>query len=165
MTTAFSDQAPHLLAAAMGADSDVALDEELDDCGSDAGDVDRDLDGATTATAPSGAGSTADKKRRKPASTIADQHGSKRRKAANGKKWCPAHGRYEPLESFPTGSGQCGDGRKILQNLRNAAIAQGQQEWFENMIRDPALLKKTVAAYEVVFGVPQSVSGRCRICM
>lgn len=142
---------PQFAPTKMALEEDPLMD--VDDCGSEAGFTgDGDFDDAASAIQSSSAATSRGGKRRAAASSISDEKGAKRRKAVQGKKWCPAHGKYELAESFPTGSGQCGDGRKIIQNLRNAARAQNQTEWIEGVLRDAAQLKKTVLAYEVPQG-------------
>ena len=69
--------------------------------------------------------------------------GKARSRTKDGKKFCPACGKWLPIADFPAGSGQCGDDRKALQNLKKAAMAQDQMEWWEETIRDPTKLKRT----------------------
>ena len=71
------------------------------------------------------------------------------RTTKDGKKFCAPCGRWLPVEEFPPGSGQCGEDRKAIQNLRNAAAAQGQSDWWEEACCNPAKLKKVVAAYSL----------------
>ena len=69
------------------------------------------------------------------------------RTTKGGKKFCPACGKWLPAENFPPGSGQCGDDRKVIQNLKNAAIAQDQLAWWNEVCQDPEKLKKVLKAY------------------
>ena len=48
----------------------------------------------------------------------------KRGKVVDGKKWCKACQKWLDLKLFPVGSAQCTPDRKIIQNLRNAAMSQ-----------------------------------------
>jgi hypothetical protein len=92
---------------------------------------------------------------------VLDGNGKTRRKIIGGKKLCPACGKMLPLESFPIGSGQCATDRKIIQNITYAAKAQGKSEWFAEQLRDPAKLKKVVAAYKSqCFDDPIVLNGR-----
>ena len=118
--------------------------EELEDAAYEFEDGVQSLGGdeAKEITTPTGG-----RKRKKDRHGVLDARGKKYRRAVSGKKWCLAHGKYEPVENFPSGSGQCAIGRRILQNLRKAAIAQGMQKWLDKVLADPKLLVKTVAAY------------------
>ena len=75
--------------------------------------------------------------------------GSKKDHKKKGQKYCPPCGKTHPIEMFSVGAGQCGPGRKAIQNLRAQAIAQNQQAWWEEVSADPVKLKKICAAYWV----------------
>ena len=132
--------------------ADDELDVDLKDM--DNGSEEQEVEGASggeeqpdEGAAPEVASAKTQKK--SPKVGIADGSGKGRKKVSNGKKFCPAHNKMEPIENFPQGSGQCGEGRKIVQNLRNAAKAQDQMPWFESIARDPKKLAKAVHAYQV----------------
>ena len=73
-----------------------------------------------------------------------------RNKVVNGKKYCRPCGKWEPVEWFPEGSGQCVTSRKIIQNLGKAAYAQGLWNWFvEKQNSDEQALQKLVRNYKV----------------
>ena len=73
----------------------------------------------------------------------------KRGKVVNGKKWCKACQKWLDVKNFPVGSAQCAPDRKIIQNLRNAAIAQNQQQWFEDLMGGTEeRLAKVVKSYK-----------------
>jgi hypothetical protein len=73
----------------------------------------------------------------------------KRHKVVNGQKWCPPCGKWLPVGDFPSGSGQCAIDRRILQNLKNAADAQGQLDWYEECISKEDSLQSLVKNYKV----------------
>ena len=79
---------------------------------------------------------------------VMNDMGKARSRTKDGKKFCPACGKWLPIADFPAGSGQCGDDRKALQNLKKAAMAQDQMEWWEETIRDPTKLKRVVKDYK-----------------
>ena len=59
-------------------------------------------------------------------------------------------GKWEPVERFPEGSGQCVTSRKIIQNFGKAAYAQGLWNWFvEKQNSDEQALQKLVRNYKV----------------
>ena len=58
------------------------------------------------------------------------------------------------MEICLKGLGQCGDGRKIIQNLRNDALAQGQGAWYDEVVSDAKKLAKFVAAYRARCPLP-----------
>ena len=78
---------------------------------------------------------------------VKDENGRSRRKVVAGKKWCPACGRWEAQSNFAPGAGQCAEGRRALQNIKNAAVAQGQEEWYKTQIQDPKAMQKMVKSY------------------
>ncbi len=51
-------------------------------------------------------------------------------------------------QCFPVGSGQCGDDKKALQNLRTTAKQQGCSDWLDEQLADPLKLRKLVEAYK-----------------
>lgn len=74
----------------------------------------------------------------------------KRGKIVDGKKWCKACQKWLAVENFPFGSAQCSDDRRIIQNLRKAAIAQNEVEWMDGLMSGPEeKLAKVVKAYKV----------------
>ena len=91
---------------------------------------------------------------RKSAATAAKGQGNKevtpgkhkRGKVVNGKKWCKRCSKWLAVEEFPIGSGQCHEDRRIIQNLRAAADAQGKNAWFKALMTGPEdkLQKKKV---------------------
>ena len=101
---------------------------------------------AAAAKAAKAAGGSANKANKK--IKIVDDNGKSKKKIVAGKKWCPPCGKYEPVEIFPPGSGQCAEGRKIMQNMKNASITQGKEEWWEEICRDPKKLVKVVNNYK-----------------
>ena len=72
---------------------------------------------------------------------------SRRNQVVNGHNYCAPCKKWLPIEMFPNGSAQCAADRKALQSLRNAAIAQGQMAWFDEMFNDEDKLAKVVKNY------------------
>ena len=85
---------------------------------------------------------------------VVNKFGKTKGNVKAGKKFCPACSRWLPIEEFPTGSGQCGTDRKVMQNLRNAAVAQDQVAWWEDTVKDPEKLKHAVQAYKDTLPAP-----------
>ena len=81
----------------------------------------------------------------------------KRYKVVNGQKWCPPCGDWHPIDQFPDGSGQCTEGRKIIHNIRNAAHAQGQVEWFSSIMANEEALKRVCDNYRTRFADASSL--------
>jgi hypothetical protein len=79
---------------------------------------------------------------------IVDCSGKARRKTINGKKFCNPCGKWLPMDTFPVGSAHCAEDKKVCQNLKNAAIAQKQVSWWDNVLTDPDSLRKAVRAYK-----------------
>ncbi len=53
-----------------------------------------------------------------------------------------------PLDQFPLGSGQCGFDKRVIQNIKYAAKAQGQEAWLAEQLACPAKTSKLVATYK-----------------
>ena len=139
----------------MAPESDLSdLDSARDDLDGDSSDVhidDKDaetkVDSQEEENHPSGTKKPASKiggsrrstakaaKAKAQAKTLPKKH--QRGKIVKGKKWCRACMKWLPVEQFPAGSGQCAEDRKILQNLRNAAEAQGKARWFDSLQTGP----------------------------
>ena len=74
----------------------------------------------------------------------------KRGRVVNGKKWCRPCQKWLPLHEFPVGSAHCAVDRKVVQNLRNASIAQDQMQWYDELMDGPdERIAKVVKAYKV----------------
>ena len=141
-------------------DAEMAdLDMGVDDDPGEQDPESKDLDGEPSASEvePQRKGKGKAKAKSKAKGLVNDM-GKVRGRVKDGKKFCPACGKWLPISDFPAGSGQCGDNRKVIQNLGYAAKAQGQDEWWEETRRDPAKLKKVVAAYKA----RQPVAGKKR---
>jgi hypothetical protein len=51
-------------------------------------------------------------------------------KSKSGLKFCPPCNTTHPVSDFPAGKAQCGKAFNALRNLRAAAIAQKQEDWW-----------------------------------
>jgi hypothetical protein len=51
------------------------------------------------------------------------------------------------IEEFPPGKGMCGPAFNATRNIKSAAIAQGEGEWWETISSHPQKLRAVVAAY------------------
>mgnify|MGYP001813951621 CR=1 FL=1 len=79
---------------------------------------------------------------------LVNDFGKARGRAKDGKKYCAPCGKWLPLDQFPSGSAQRGEDRKALQNLKNAAVAQQQGAWWDEVTRDPKKLRDVVKKYK-----------------
>ena len=91
---------------------------------------------------------------------IIDERGRCKKNIQNPKKRRPPCAKLEPVDNFPKGSGQCGDGRRIMQNLMAASVAQGQVVWYDEVVSDAKQLAKVVAAYRAC--CPPAPAGKKR---
>ncbi|CAK0826858.1 unnamed protein product, partial [Prorocentrum cordatum] len=126
----------------MDSNSDIEPDQ-LDDGGADASAAEEDPKIAASEAKAEGDGSGQNKRLK-----IVDDHGKAKKGFKGGKKWCPPCGKYESVEVFPPGSGQCGPGRQIMQNLKNAAKSQGKEKWWEEACADPKKLVRVCNNYK-----------------
>ena len=75
-----------------------------------------------------------------------------RNQVVNGLKYCRACKKWLPAADFPEGSGACGPDKKATTNIRNAALAQGQITWWEEVFADEDKLAEVVKNYHVRVG-------------
>ena len=73
--------------------------------------------------------------------------GSARNKATKGKQYCLGCDKTHMVEEFPPGSGQCGLIRQAMQNVRKAAMGQGQGGWWTEVQDDWEKLRPIVQYY------------------
>jgi hypothetical protein len=75
--------------------------------------------------------------------------GKKRKvvKSKVGTKMCMPCNKVHPIEDFPPGKACCGGAFNAQRNIKAAAIAQGQEEWWNEVSADPHKLSTVVQAY------------------
>ena len=81
--------------------------------------------------------------------------GKSRRKAVNGMKYCPCCKKMLSIDLFPVGAGQCWIDKKAIQNIKNSAKAQNQEDWLAEVLSDGEKLFKVCTAYKLRTGLGQ----------
>ena len=74
--------------------------------------------------------------------------GGRPSKVQEGKKWCRAHQKYHAVEEFPAASASCRDGKRYIQNIQQAAICAGKEDWWKETFNDDMKLTEAIRFYE-----------------
>jgi hypothetical protein len=93
-------------------------------------------------------------------SQVAGKKRGKANKSKAGMKFCAPCGKQHPTENFPMGKAICAPAFNAIRSIKNAATAQGQEEWLEDVMSNPTKLRLVVTAYLV--RVSPEVTGRGR---
>jgi hypothetical protein len=69
------------------------------------------------------------------------------RGGGKGTKFCSGCNKYHPISDFPAGKAMCGMANNAIRNIKSAAIAQKQTEWFKQVQDDPNSTRLAIKAY------------------
>ena len=73
--------------------------------------------------------------------------GDNARGRTKGTKFCNGCNKYHPISDFPAGKAMCGMANNAMRNIKSAAVAQKQTDWFKEVEDDPSTTRLAIKAY------------------